>query len=63
MTKYIFKFPRVDAESIVVDADGFGDATEKAVAKRIANVTPTRVDGEIYEQKQSLVNPGTKKEA
>lgn len=64
MTRYIFKFPRCEAESIIVEADTFGEATDKAVAERVKRVTPTKIDGEIHEQKPSLTNPvGGHKEA
>lgn len=61
MTKYIFKFPRVESESVVVEATGFGEAAEKAFSERVKHVTPTRIDGEIYEPKPSLVHPGEEK--
>jgi len=57
VTRYIFKFPRCDAENITVDADSFGEATDKAVAERVKHITPTKIDGEIYEQKPTLTNP------
>lgn len=57
MTEYIFKFPRIDAESIKVKAETFGEATDAAVGIRMAHCTPTRIDGEIYEPKASIVSP------
>lgn len=55
--KYSFRFPRVDAENIIVEADTFGEAADEAVELRIAHATPTKLDGEIYEQKPTLTNP------
>ena len=63
MTKYAFKFPRVEAETILVDAEGFGEAADKAVALRMQHATPVEIDGKIAEQKPSLVSPaGAKKD-
>ncbi len=57
MNEYLFKFPRVDAESIKVKAETFGEATDAAVGIRMAHCTPTRIDGEIYKSEPSLTNP------
>jgi len=55
--KYIFKFPRCDTESIVMDGETYGEAADKAIAERTKHITPLKADGEIYEHKSSLVNP------
>ena len=57
MKTYQFKFPRVEAETIKVDAESFGEAADAAVGIRMAHCTPTKIDGEIYEQKPTLTNP------
>ena len=57
MTKYKFKFPRIDAESITVDAADFAEATQKAIVERDAHTRITKVEGEEYTEEKSLVNP------
>jgi hypothetical protein len=57
MTKYKFRFPRIDAENVVVDAEDFSEATKKAIAERDAHTRITRVEGEEYTEEKSLVNP------
>jgi hypothetical protein len=57
MRKYIFAFPRCDAEKIIVEGDTYGEAADKAIAERIQHIAPLKADGEIYEQKPSLTNP------
>jgi hypothetical protein len=56
--KFIFKFPRADAESIVTEGNTYGEAADKAIAERVRHVTPMKADGEVYEPKgASLTNP------
>jgi len=57
VTKYIFKFPRCDAESIITEGNTYGEAADIAIAKRIEHCTPLKADGEPYEPKPSLTNP------
>jgi len=57
MTKFAFKFPRVDGSTIIVEGDTYGEAADKAIAERTRQVTPLKADGEIYEQKPTLTNP------
>lgn len=57
--KFIFKFPRVDAETIVAEADTYGQAADKAIAERIKHVSPVKADGEVYNEK-SLTSPAGK---
>jgi ribosomal protein L37AE/L43A len=33
--KFIFKFPRADAESIVTEGNTYGEAADKAIAERV----------------------------
>jgi hypothetical protein len=56
--KYIFKFPRTDAETIITEGNTYGEAADKAIAERVLHVTPLKADGEVYEPKaKSLTNP------
>ena len=43
--KFIFKFPRADAESIVTEGNTYGEAADKAIAERVRHVTPLKADG------------------
>lgn len=54
--KFIFKFPRADAETIVTEGNTYGEAADKAIAERIKHVSPVKADGEVYD-KPSLTNP------
>jgi hypothetical protein len=58
--EYIFSFPRCDAEKIRAKGATYGEAADKAIEIRTRHVTPLKADGEIYEQKPSLTNPGGK---
>jgi len=58
--KFIFKFPRCDAETIITEGNTYGEAADKAIAERIKHVTPLKADGEVYNEKASLTNPGGK---
>ena len=55
--KFIFKFPRCDAETIVVEGNSYGEAADKAIAERIKHVSPVKADGEVYQEKASLTKP------
>lgn len=57
MTKFVFKFPRLDAATVITEGETYGEAADKAIAERTRQVTPLKADGEIYEQKPSLTNP------
>ncbi len=56
--KYIFKFPRIDAASIVTEGNTFGECADKAITERVKHITPLKADGEVYDPKGSLTNPG-----
>ena len=55
--KWIFKFPRCDAETIITEGNSYGEAADKAIAERVHHVTPLKADGEVYEPKGSLTKP------
>ena len=57
--KFIFKFPRCDAETIIMEAESYGQAADKAIAERIKHVSPVKADGEVYE-KPTITNPAGK---
>jgi hypothetical protein len=57
MIKYVFKFPRIDAESITMEGETYGEAADKAIAERVKHITPMTAEGTVYEPKPSLVNP------
>lgn len=56
-TKYVFKFPRCEAASIVTEGNTYGEAADKAIAMRVQQVTPLKADGEVFNEKPSLTNP------
>lgn len=55
--KFIFKFPRCDAETIVAEGNSYGEAADKAIAERIKRISPLKADGEVYNEKGSLTKP------
>ena len=55
--KFIFKFPRTDAETIITEGNTYGEAADKAIAERVQHVTPLKADGEVYNDKASLTKP------
>ena len=59
--KYSFTFPSLKGETIVTDGETYGDAADKAIEERTKHVTPLKADGELYEEKKTLVNPGADK--
>ena len=62
VTKFAFRFPRVDGSTIISEGDTYGEAADKAIAERTRQVTPLKADGEIHVQKPSLTDPvGVKK--
>lgn len=54
--KFAFKFPRCDAETIIMEGATYGEAADKAIAERIKHVSPVKADGEVAD-KASLTNP------
>jgi hypothetical protein len=54
--KFAFKFPRVEGETIMTEGNTFGEAADKAIAERIARISPIKADGEVAD-KASLTNP------
>ena len=58
--EFVFRFSRVDAESIRVKAATYGLAADMAMSIRTKHVTPLTADGEIYVEKPSLTSPGKK---
>ena len=55
--KYLFKFPRNDAETIIAEGQTYGEAADKAIAERVKHVTPLTAQGEPYDDKKSLTRP------
>lgn len=56
--KYLFKFPRCDAETIIAEGNTYGEAADKAIAERVKHITPLTAQGEPYEdRKASLTKP------
>jgi len=59
MVKYKAKFPRVEAETIYVEAADFAEAAAKVLTERKKHVEPTSLNMEIDEgDPSSLVSPG-----
>lgn len=58
MVKYKAKFPRIEAETIVVEASDLIDAAAKVIAERKKHVEPTELD--IRVDDPSLVSPDKK---
>jgi len=56
--KYIFKFARCDAETVVTEGNTYGEAADKAIAERVKHATPMTAVGEVYNERSSLTNPG-----
>ena len=47
--KMVFHFARCDASDITVEGENYGDCTQKAYFARLAQVTPTKIQGEVVE--------------
>lgn len=45
--KYTFQFPRIDADNIIVEAETFPEAVQKALSARMEQVTPKKIHGEV----------------
>jgi hypothetical protein len=54
--KFAFKFPRVDAETIIMEGATYGEAADKAIEERKKHVSPVKADGDVYD-KPSMTNP------
>ena len=55
--EYVFRFPKVDGESIRTSGETYGEAADKAIAIRTEHVTPLKADGELYKKEASLTSP------
>jgi hypothetical protein len=59
MVRYKAKFPKIEAETIIVEANDFAEAASKVLAERDKHVKPTSLNMEIDES-PSLVSPDKK---
>lgn len=56
--KYLFKFPRCDAETVITEGNTYGEAADKAIAERVKHITPLTAQGEPHDDKKaSLTRP------
>ena len=55
--KFTFRFPKVDAETIIEEGATYGEAADKAIAERVKRITPLKADGDVYDERASLTKP------
>lgn len=56
--KWAFRFPKADAETIIMEGNSYGEAADKAITERVKRITPLTAPGEVYDDKKSLTSPG-----